>query len=136
MVLSNIAIFMAIGIALTGVRNALINDFLSGGLLELQHMSENDVKGACAGYAKRPDRVFPVLLTMLQQKRLKALIHWVKDRVMAQGVVSFLDRTTQAQVNGALVNSLERETTRKAQKKIRESFHNHTFNVKLKSQSQ
>ena len=53
------------GIAPAARRNAIIADFLAGGLDGLEHMSEDDVKDACASYAKRTDGEFPIILTQL-----------------------------------------------------------------------
>ena len=55
MALTNVQIFTAIGIALAATRNAIIADFLQGGLAGLVPMSEDDVKEACTSYVKRQD---------------------------------------------------------------------------------
>ena len=80
MALTNIQLFTVLGFGTAAVCNALIADFLSGDLAELEHMSEDDVKDACTSYAKRTDGPFPIILTQLQRKRFKALMLWVKDR--------------------------------------------------------
>ena len=99
-------------------------------------MSEDKVKEACTSYAKRQDGDFPVILTQLQRQRLKALTLWVKDMVRAQLPVEFTDGLANAEVNDALADALSRESLRKEQRKVGESYHDHTFNNKLKSQSQ
>ena len=97
MVLSHIQIFTYLSFGTTPTRNALINDFLSGGLAELEHMSENDVKDACSSYAKRTDGLFPIVMTTLQKQRMKALMLWVKDMIRAQVDVDFEDGTIRSQ---------------------------------------
>ena len=59
-------------------RNAIINDFLSDGLVGLEHMTLEDVRDAYTSYAKCTDGIFPIQLTM---QRLKALTLWVKDMI-------------------------------------------------------
>ena len=118
MALTNIQLFQLLGFNQVGTRNALIVDFLSGDLAELQHMSESEVKDACASYAKRTDAPFPIILTQLQRKRLKALMLWVKDRVRAQAPVTFPNGTTGAQLRAELNDAIEREARRKEQKKV------------------
>jgi len=65
------------------IPNALIGDFLSGGLEDLQHMSVDDVKDACTSYAKRMDAPFLIIFIQTQKKKFKALMLWVKDMVRA-----------------------------------------------------
>ena len=74
MVLSHIQIFTYLGFGTATTRNALKNDFLSGSLVELEHMSENDVNDACTSYAKRTDSPFPIIMTTLQKQRMKAFM--------------------------------------------------------------
>ena len=137
MALKNIQLFTMLGFTTAAVRNALITDFLSGDLVELQHMSEDNVKDACSSYyAKRTDAPFPIILTQLQRNRFKALMLWVKDRVRAQVPVEFPDGSTAAELRTALNEAQERQQRRKEQKKVGESYLNHSFNNKLKSQSQ
>ena len=95
----------------------MINDFLSGGLTELEHMSRNDVKDACTSYAKRTNSPFPIIMTILQKQRMKALILWVKDMVRAQVDVYFEDETTRSQSNAALKAAPDREQMTKDQRK-------------------
>ena len=136
MALSNIQLFNLLGFGTAAVRNALIADFLSGDLAELEHMTEDDVKDACTSYAKRQDAPFPIILTQLQRKRFKALMYWVKDRVRAQAPVEFPTGMVAAELRDELNKALERQTRRKEQKKVGESYLDHSFNNKLKSQAQ
>merc|ERR1712232_528131 len=111
--------------------NAIIADFLQGGLAGLEHMSEDEVKDDCTSYAKRQDGDFPVILTQLQRQQLKALMLWVKDKVRAQQPIEFPDRFGNAELNDQLADALSRESMRKEQRKVGESYHDHTFNNKL-----
>ena len=52
MVLLPIQIFTYLGFGTATTRNALMNDYLSNGLAELEHMLEDDVKDACTSFAK------------------------------------------------------------------------------------
>ena len=72
MALTNVQIFTSIGIQPANQRNAVIADFLSGGLEGLEHLSSDDVKDACTSYAKRTDGNFPVILSTLHRQRLKS----------------------------------------------------------------
>ena len=81
MVLSNIAIFTRMGFPGAQARNAIIADFLSEGLEGLQRMSDEEVRDTCAGYAKREDGSFLVMLTPIQKPWMKSLVYWVKDQV-------------------------------------------------------
>ena len=117
-------------------RNAIINDFLSDGLDGLEHMTSEDVRDACNSYAKRTDGAFPIQLTTLQRQRLKALTLWVKDMIRAQLPVQFPTGTTRNQVISTLNSAQVREDMRREQKKVGESYLDHNFNTKLKSQSQ
>lgn len=136
MTLTNIQIFSLMGFTAHAQRNALIADFLSGGLEGLGHLTEEDVKEACSSYAKRSDGNFPIILTTLQKHRLKALMIWVKDRIRVQQAVEFEDGTNGEHLKKALDEAIERKEMRKEQKKVGESFHDHSFNNKLKSQAQ
>ena len=115
MVLSNIQIFNHLGFAAStaAARNAIIEDFLSGGLEGLQYMSEEDVKETCSSYAKRSDGSFPIILTVIQRQRLKSLVMWVKDMVRAQQPISFPNGMTAAQLRQELQAALERDRMRK-----------------------
>ena len=138
MVLSNIQIFNHLGFAAStaAARNAIIEDFLSGGLEGLQYMSEEDVKETCSSYAKRSDGSFPIILTVIQRQRLKSLVMWVKDMVRAQQPISFPNGMTAAQLRQELQAAIERDRMRKDQKKIGESYLDHKFVNQLKNQSQ
>jgi len=61
--ISNAQIFTWIGINPASVRNALIADFLSGGLEGLRSMSSDDIKDTFASYIKRSDPPFPIVLS-------------------------------------------------------------------------
>ena len=80
MALSSVKIFTRMGIAPAAARNVIIDDFLSEGWEGLRHMSDEDVRDACASYAKRQNGSFPIVLTPIQGQRMKALVLWVKDR--------------------------------------------------------
>ena len=67
---------------------------------------------------------------------MKALTLWVKDMVRVGREPSFDDGTTRPVFIQALKDALSRETRRKEQKKVGESFHDHLFTMKLKSQAQ
>ena len=136
MVLSNIAIMTHIGISAAADRNAVIGDFLSDGLSGLALMSDEDVKDACNSYAKRTDGDFPVILNQLHRQRMRALLLWVKDMTRAQQLISWPNGTGANQVNDELREAWERERMRKDQRKVGESYHDHWFNNKLKSQNQ
>ena len=135
MVLSHIQIFTYLGFGTATTRNVLRNDFLSGGLVELEHMLENDVKDACTSYAKQTDSPFPIIMRTLQKQRMKALMLWVKDMIRAQVDVDFEDGTTRSQFNAALKAVLDMEQMRRDQRKSGESFLDYSFNNKLKSQA-
>ena len=134
--LTNIQMFTWIGISVAGARNAIIGDFLSDGLEGLEHMSDEEVKDTCSSYAKRADGPFPVILSPVHKQRMKSLVLWVKDMKRGQWEPTFANTTTKAQFLQALNESLARDRRRREQKKVGESFHDHTFNNKLKSQSQ
>lgn len=136
MALTDVQILTRIGMTVANARNAIINDLLSGGLEGLAQMSDEDVKDACASYAKRTDGVFPVILPQLQRQRLRSLALWVKDRIRAQADVEFADGTNAAELNQLLSDALNRERMRKEQRKVGESYHDHSFNNKLKTQGQ
>ena len=136
MVVTNIQMFTWMGFNIAAVRNAIIADFLQGGLSELQYMSDEDVKDMCDGYARRADRPFPIVCTSLQKQRIKSLVLWVKDTVRVDLPLSFPDGTTRDEFVLALNSSMVRERRRREQKKIGESFLDTDFNTKLKSQSQ
>ena len=136
MVLSNIAIMTHIGISTATKRNAIIGDYLSDGLEGLALMSDEDVKDACNSYAKRSNKDFPVILNQLHRQRLRALSLWVKGMVRAQQPIGWPNGTPAIEVNDKLKSAWERELMRKDQRKVGESYHDHSFNNKLKSQSQ
>ena len=71
-----------IGIADDAKRKALVSDLLSEGLNGLRCMGEDDVRDACASYVKRSDNPFPIILSTIQKQRFKALVMWVKDRIL------------------------------------------------------
>ena len=89
--ISNVQIFTWIEINPATVRNALITDFLSGGLDGLRDMSSDDIKNTFASYVKRTDSPFPVVLppSPLQKQRLRGLVLLVKDIVRANQTVGF-----------------------------------------------
>ena len=87
--ISNVQIFTWIGINPAPVRNALIADFLSGGLGGLRDMTSDDTKDTFASYVKRSDPPFPVVLSPLQKQRLRGLVLLVKDIVRANQAVGF-----------------------------------------------
>ena len=136
MVLSNIRIFARMGFPGVQARNAIIADFLSEGLEGLQRMSDEEVRDTCAGYAKRDDGNFPVMLTPIQKQRMKSLVYWVKDQVRVGRPLSFADDVEAPDLREMLAESLERERRRKEQKKDGESYLDSTFNTKLKSTAQ
>ena len=136
MVLSNVRIFTIIGIQPVAKRDAVIADFLSAGLEGLRHMTPEDVKDACNGYARRQDGEFPIQLTVLQRQRLKGLVLWVRDRDRVQQPLEFGDGTSAADLNAELAAALERDEMRREQKRAGESYLDHQFINKLKSQSQ
>ena len=68
MVLTSVSIMTHIGFAPAAIRNAIIADFIPTGLEGLLHLSDNEVKDACTGYACRQDVLFPVILTVTQRK--------------------------------------------------------------------
>ena len=136
MSLTAIQIFNFMGFQPAAARNAIIADFLSDGLESLYDMTDVDVSEACTSYAKRTDAPFPVMLSPILKKRLKSLVLWVKDRRRVGQRVAFPAATTRAQLVEELADSLHRQNRRAEQKKVGESFHDATFNNKLKSQSQ
>ena len=77
--ISNVQILTWIGINPATVHNAIIADFLSGGLDGLRDMSSDDIKSTFASYIKRTDAPFPVVLSPLQKQRLRGLVLLVKD---------------------------------------------------------
>ena len=106
MALTDTQILTRIGITVAAARTAIINDLLSGGLEGLAQMSDEDVKDACASYAKRTDGVFPVILPQLQRQRLRSLVLWVKDKIRAQAAVEFPDGTPANELNQLLSDAL------------------------------
>ena len=136
MVLSNTQIMTHLGFTNAASRNAIINDFLSDGLVGLEHTTLEDVRDAYTSYAKHTDGAFPIQLTTLQKQRLKSLTLWVKDMIRAQLPVQFPNGTTRNQVINTLNSVQVREEMRKEQKRVGESYLDHKFNTKLKSQSQ
>ena len=133
---TNVQLFTWIGVAPAANRNAIIADFLSDGLQGIEHMSDEEVKDACASYAKRNDGAFPIMLTPVQKQRIKSLVLWVKDRVRANLPVSFPNGTTRDIFIQLLKDALTRDRQRREQKKTGESYLDQTFNNRLKSQSQ
>ena len=136
MVLSKIQIFSMIGVSPPQSRNAIIADFLSEGLEGLRHMTVEDVRDACASYAKRTDGPFPVILTPIQKQRVKSLVLWIKDQDRVNQPIEFPDGTNEATFRKALSDALERAERRRLQKKEGESYIDSTFNNKLKSGAQ
>ena len=136
MSLTAIQIFNFMGFQPAAARNAIIADFLSDGLESLYDMTDEDVSEACTSYAKRSDPPFPVMLSPILKKRLKSLVLWVKDRRRVGQQIAFPAATTRPQLIEGLADSLHRQNRRAEQKKVGESFHDATFNNKLKSQSQ
>ena len=136
MAITNAQILTWIGISEADARTAIEDDFLSEGLQGLEDMTDSDVKDVCSSYSKRTDEPFPVILTPLERQRMKALTLWVKDMVRVGREPSFDDGTTRPVFIQALKDALSRETRRKEQKKVGESFHDHSFTTKLKSQAQ
>jgi len=134
--LSKIQIFSMIGVSPPQSRNAIIADFLSEGLEGLRHMTVEDVRDACASYAKRTDGPFPVILTPIQKQRVKSLVLWIKDQDRVNQPIEFPDGTNEATFRKALSDALERDERRRLQKKEGESYIDSTFNNKLKSGAQ
>ena len=91
-----------LGIGVANQRQAVRTDLLSDGLGGLEHMTEDDIKDACVGYAKRTDNPFPIMLTLLQKKRLYSLVLWVKDMVRAGIEPEFDNGTTRDEFVSAL----------------------------------
>ena len=136
MAITNTQILTWLGIADTNSWNAIEEDFLSEGLGGLENMSEADIKVVCSSYAKRTDEPFPVILTPLEKQRMKSLTLWVKDMIRVGLEPEFEDDTTRGMFIKELNDSLSRERRCKEQKKVGESFHDHSFTTKLKSQAQ
>ena len=124
------------GITTNATRNAIIADLLPDGLAGLEFMSADDIKDACASYAKRTDAPFPVILTPLQKQRFKSLLLWVKDKARGQLEITFPPGTTREEFIREINESFKRDQVRKEQRKVGESFHDASFNNKLKSQTQ
>ena len=136
MAITNNQILTWIGISDEDARRAIEDDFLSEGLHGLENMSDSDVKDVCSSYSKRTDDPFPVILTPLERQRMKSLTLWVKDMIRVGQEPVFEDNTTRPTFIQALKDALSREMRRKEQKKVGESFHDHSFTTKLKSQAQ
>ncbi len=136
MTLTDIQVFNLMGIAVSAQRNALIADFLSGGMDALRHLSDDDVKEACLGYAKRSDGSFPIILSTLQKQRMRALVLWVKYQTRIQQPATFEQGTSSTTLKAKLDEAWEREELRKEQRKVGQSYLDHSFNSKLKSQAQ
>ena len=136
MTISNDQILTWLGITDADSRRAIEEDFLSEGLEGLENMSDADVKDVCSSYAKRTDEPFPVILTPLERQRMKSLTLWVKDMVRVGLEPEFEDDTTRVMFIEELKDALSRDRRRKEQKKVGESFHDHSFTTKLKTQAQ
>ena len=104
--ISNIQMFTWIGINPAASRNAIIGDFLSGGLDSIRHMSVEDVRDACASYAKRNVAPFPIILTTIQKLRMKSLVLWAKDQHRAGLPIVFPHGTTRDMFIRALEDAL------------------------------
>ena len=113
-----------------------MSDLLDGDLEALCDMTENDINEAVTSYGKRNDGVFPIRFTQVQRKRLIALVLWTKDMRRANLPVEFENVTDRAGFVETISNAFERNNRRKEQKKIGESFHDATFNHKLRGQAQ
>ena len=125
-----------LGFTVAAKRAAIMADFLSDGLSGLEFMKDDDVKETCSSYSKRSDDPFPIIMNPQQKQRMRALALWVQDMIRAGQDVEFIDGTTRAEFIQALDESFTRHRRRIDQKKIGESFHDHSFNTKLKSQAQ
>ena len=136
MVLTLVAIATAIGITPAANCNAIIAEFLPAGLAGLVNFSKEEVSEIFTSYARRTDIPFTIHLTVNQRQRLKGLMLWAKDQSRVMQPLSFTDGTTNAQLNVMLSEATERNVLRKEQKKVGESYLDHTFNNKLKGQSQ
>ena len=84
----------------------------------------------------RTDEPFPVILTPLERQRMKSLTLWVKDMTRVGLEPEFEDDTTRAMFIEELNDSLSQDRRCKEQKKVGESFHDHSFTTKLKTQAQ
>ena len=80
---SNVQILARMGVASAANHNAIIDDFSSEGLAGLQNVTDEEVRDACASYAKRQDGAFLIVLMPIQRKRMKAFVLLVNyhDRV-------------------------------------------------------
>ena len=117
-------------------RNAIIADFLSEGLDEIRHMTEEDVREMCSSYAKRQDGPFPIRLTPIQKQRITSLVLWVQDQARIDQPMEFEDGTSAQELRQLLSEALERERRRKVQKKEGQSYLDSEFNTKLRTAAQ
>jgi len=134
--ISNVQILTWIGINPATVRNAIISDFLSGGLDGLRDMSSDDIKSTFASYVKRTDPPFPVVLSPLQKQRLRGLVLLVKDIVRANQTVGFNNDFTRESFLDEISEAITRDELRVQLKKIGESYLDSSFTHKLRGQSQ
>jgi len=136
MTISTTQIFTWLSLTTAAQRTAVMSDLLDGDLEALCDMTENDINEAVTSYGKRNDGVFPIRFTQVQRKRLIALVLWTKDMRRANLPVEFEDGTDRAGFVETISDAFERHNRRKEQKKIGESFHDATFNHKLRGQAQ
>ena len=109
MVITNTQIFTWIGFNVAARCNAIINDFLQEGYEALRYMSEEDIKEMYLSYAKRTDAPFPIICTMVQKQRLRALVLWVKDMARVGQELTFDDSTTRVTFLNAINVSMMQE---------------------------
>ena len=134
--ISNVQIMTWIGINPAAVRNALIADFLSDGLIGLKDLTQDDVKETFASYSKRTDGPFPIPLTVLHKKRLWGLVLVVKDILRSQNEVAFNDEFERESFLQELSEAISRDDLRSQMQKIGESFIDSSFTHKLKGQAE
>eukprot|EP00980_Cylindrotheca_fusiformis_P022724 scaffold9646_cov133-Cylindrotheca_fusiformis.AAC.7 len=136
MVIADIVIVGWIGIPNDRKKQAIVDDFLAGGLEGLCHMTDKEISDTMASYAERTDGLFPIFLSPIHKMRLRSLVLWTRDRRRAGQAIEFPDGTTEDDFKTKIEESLLCENRRSARKKIGESYLATTFNSKLKGQAQ
>ena len=121
MAILNAQILTWLGIVDTDSQRAIEEDFLSEGLEGLKNMSDVDIKD---------------VLTPLERQRMRSLTLWVNDMIRTGLEPEFEDDNTRAMFIAELNDALLHDRRRKEQKKVGESFHDHSFPTKLKTQAQ
>ena len=126
------------GIAIAGARNGLQEDMLSQpeGIGHLNDETAKGIQAACQEYSKRPTVGQRFIVNRVQQKRLIALMCWVKDRVRLNEEASFVSTTTRDEFRNEIAAALEREKMRADMKTKGEALNSTNFQVKLESASQ